>query len=136
MGNVLNFERTDPFSVECLFKTNEAGDATIVGTLDQGGTNKGWEIYYRGSLGGVISWQMVNTGGGSNAIELRTTDTFNDNKIHHLVCTYDGGSLAAGMKMYFDGVLNSPSVSQDNLSATIISPTNLRIGSRNNQIRV
>ncbi len=42
--------------------------------------------------------------------------------------TYDGSSTAAGVKMYGDGVSMSTTISDDNLSSTILNSSDMLVG--------
>lgn len=125
-GDVLDFERTDPFSIELMINTNDAGSpVAIIGKLS--GTT-GWEYCLRA---GKPELQLVNTGGDVNALRATTVSkTVNDSTTHHIVLTYDGSSKAAGVNFYIDGVAQGITTLSDTLTATTLSAVALQIAVR------
>jgi len=126
LGNVYNFERDQPFSWSGWFKTTNALRAeTLWSKIDS--TNAGYNAWVTsaGSIYAVVG--STNT----NKIRKGTTATgFNDGNWHHVVVTYNGGSLAAGLKIYVDGSLQPDTVTDDTLTTSILDSAVLSFGGR------
>lgn len=129
-GNIANFERTQPFSVVAIIKTAGAAGGII---SRRGGTPafKGWEF---NNIAGQLEFNLTNNAAINNRIRIRTAaNTFNNNNHYHAVVTYDGSSLASGIKIYVNGsseTLDPPIV--DNLTASILVSIDCNVGARNN----
>ena len=125
----LSFERTDPFSVSCWFKTvgTAAGARGLVTKRTTSGDFRGWGIFMSGN--DTLNFQVRSS--GSSQISLSTTVTYEDGMWHHALFTYDGSSSAAGAKVYMDGVEQSVEVSADNLTTTVDNTAPAQIGANN-----
>jgi hypothetical protein len=129
MGNVLDFERTDTFSFSCWFKTTLSVNAYLIAKMTNDATAQGYGIYMVTS--GSIGLILRNDNGTSNKIDLSTTATgFNDGKWHHLVWTYDGGSLASGITCIIDGSAEPTTVATNNLTANISNSAAFTLAAR------
>jgi hypothetical protein len=88
----------------------------------------GHEFYINAGTGKLRTSIFSNWAGGAastNLIQVEGTTNVNDNNWHVLGTTYDGSGLAAGVKMYVDGVPETTVTTFDNLtgaSDTIIGP--------------
>lgn len=118
LGDIANFERTDPFSAECWFKSISATIQAIFGRMGDTAPTRGWAIELNAS--GNLVCYMINDAGIGNYIYvyIPTTD-WADGVWHHLVFTYDGSSSASGIHIYVDGIDKTLTVGTDALSATI-----------------
>jgi Concanavalin A-like lectin/glucanases superfamily len=128
VGDVLNFERTDAFSFSLWFKMTSAQDAYIL-TKHSGATT--YTGYNFGSQAATTVFWRITNNYATNSINLSTVSSgWNDDEWHHAVCTYDGSSTAAGAHIYIDGVDQTLTVDQDDLSASIITSAPLCIGAQ------
>jgi len=122
-GNIASFERTQPFSFECWFKTSQV--SRFIASKDTG--TRGWGIYLAGA--GEVAFQLRNENG--TAINVKTTTTgFNNNVWRHLTISYDGSGLASGVSIFIDGILQAKTVISDNLNATIINSQFFQVSGR------
>lgn len=123
-GDIAGFEWNQPFSVECWFNQAAGFDVTIAGNYNSTDV-KGWHL---GIQEGYLRMSLV--GGAENFIQTYSTSTVTPNTYQHLVVTYDGSGLAAGVKIYLDGILLENSVFMDSLAETSIIPAtnNFRVG--------
>lgn len=129
LGNFASFERTDSFSLECWFKTSVIGLSHLLAKMENGGDFRGWGLRVNsGTLELVLSSKFNDP--GQSILRVRTINTFNDGLWHHLVVTYPGNSLAAGIRIYLDNVSQALVTVVDNLSGTIINTINLNFASR------
>ncbi len=132
MGNVLNFNYNQPFSVSFWEKTTTSGSMSFIAKQDSNSPYSGWNIQSGGSY---IFFQLVNNyGSSSTKVEVSTTNTVNyyDGNWHHFVVTYDGSGLGTGAKIIMDNVvlpIGGTGTSVSGFNTTNVIP--LYIGSRN-----
>jgi len=122
-GTIAQFERTDPFSIECWIKTSTASRmimSTANGTI-------GWELYIAG--GGTAFFSLNNNISGGNRITRYSASSVIGGAWTHIVVTYDGSSTLAGTNMYINGSLNNGS-GTDALTGTTVSGAILALGRR------
>ena len=125
-GNIMDFERTDAFSLEAWIKTTKTGEDIL--TRYSGG--KGIISYV--ATGGKIYISLRNTSGANEASRYSLYSII-DNNWHHIIITYDGSSSNTGIKIYIDGLDNTDIESGiNNLTSTIKTVSNLYIGGRTN----
>ena len=132
MGNVLNFERTDSFSFVAWVKRNQTGSADqIITKMINGGAYTGYMLAFS-STDTIIFYIRNNI---SNVAAVGTTGAFSGvDKWYHIVATYNGSSLAAGMKIYVNGNLVSAGAIENSLSASIVNTQPLQLAIRGTTI--
>ena len=129
VGNNLNFERTDSFSIAFWIKTSTTANNAIMAKWSA--TDRGWRIEVNGSAANSITLTLTNVF-STNDIEVYLANAnINDNTWHLIVFTYNGSSLASGVKIYKDGVPQNLTVATNNLSATILNTDEAKFGARN-----
>ena len=132
-GDVLDFERTDPFSVSMWvnFDADSSYEILISKIYHSASPLRGWEIQRDGS--GKIIFQFISTW-PTNAIDVISTTATIDaaDGWTHLLMTYDGSSSASGVTIYLDGSSIALTTNKDTLSATTINTDSLLIGTREN----
>lgn len=116
-GDIAGFEWNEPFSIECWFNQSPGYDVIITGNYNSTEV-KGWHL---GIQEGYLRMSLV--GGSENFIQTFSTSIVTTNTYQHLVVTYDGTGLAAGIKFYLDGLLLTNSVYSDTLAEVSIVPT-------------
>lgn len=131
------FDRTQLFSASLwvnpsTFTASEF--QSLIGNL-LGATNMGWEV----ALVSGPTTPATNTG-----VQVFLGNTYPTNCIlvtsapgtisasawSHIAVTYDGSSLAAGVKIYINGSLLTNTVPNDNLSSTTVNTNPIWIGER------
>jgi len=127
-GNVLNFERTDPFSIMAWVKTTDTV-GNIAGNSHSSSPYTGYSLVIDGSQ---LRVHLINDYVAGKRIEVdeAASGTVNDGNWHHVGMTYTGSSSAAGIKLFIDGQEIGTTTVADNLRATIISPVSLTIGKK------
>lgn len=126
-NSVYNFTKSSPFSISFWEKTSSSGITQVF--VDKFGTGtQGYFIF--ANTGNQLAFQLINSA-TSNAIKTTSSPTFIDNNWHNVVLTYDGSSLASGMKHYVDGVSYATTIVQDNLSGDTRTSSPLTLGARN-----
>ena len=129
VGNVLNFERTDAFSISAWCYFDGTGTMSIFSKLENTAPFRGYSLFQ--SSTSVLNFYLTNNNLPSNRIAVYanlpspTTSAWK-----HVVVTYDGSSNASGVNFYVNGSILSKTISIDTLSATIITSTNANIGAR------
>lgn len=128
MGDVINFERTDPFSLSFWIKRSSAGTTQIpFAKKDSTAPVAGWMI----RITTISKLEFIISHEAGNEAYISTSSTFTSTSDwYHIVATYNGSSLAAGMKIYVNGVAQATSTVTNNLSDTIITASSLNIGAR------
>lgn len=127
-----NFDGTTPFSIALWITTPSNGaDSTMLGTLNaSGGTFQGWEVQQQNPFaGGRLTFYLINNY-PSNAIAVQSTVGI-PSGLTYVVVTYDGSRTAAGVKIYFNAILQTNSVAINALSASTASGNPVRFGGRN-----
>ncbi len=131
ISDVLDFERTQPFTLSTWVKTTTDAGQSLITKQDSNSPFSGYNLQFGSS--GLLFFQLVNTY-TTNAIEVQSTNnlSYNDGVWHHVAAVYDGTSKASGVKLYFDGVQIAMTTNMDNLDATTVNSIALNLGSRNN----
>jgi|GEM_PF-1423967 len=131
MGNqtTYQFEYNDPFSLSTWIKTDTNLDRTFIGKLQNGGSYRGYYLFVNGGAEGYVAGEIRST--ATYRIYFKGSTVINDNQWHHVVMTYDGSGVGAGVKLYIDGVQDTVVLNIDNLqSNTIIDDAPFAIGAR------
>lgn len=131
-----DFDKNDKFSLALWLKPDATDTSTQVpiSKMRNAAPYVGWNlvINYGGSsnVPGKIDVQMLNT--LSNRIEIASSDVtkLNDDNWHHYVITYNGSSLANGVKIYEDGLELPLTIAKDTLTTSILNDYKVTIGDR------
>jgi hypothetical protein len=106
MGNVLDFERNQSFTVSGWFKSTTTGSASLVAKEGDAGFPEGWGIELKGDGSGQLRFVMVYQW-ATNCISIDTVaGGFNDGAWHHFAMVFDGAtnpSSASAVSFYVDG---------------------------------
>lgn len=121
MGDVLGFERTDPFSITGWFKTISTVSQYVVSKIDA--TERGWLVAQDD-----VSFGFSFNNSSSNRILVSTPRSWNDGLWHAFAVCYDGSSSASGVSVYIDGESQPLTTTFDTLSATTVDNAALRVG--------
>jgi len=128
---ILQFERTDAFSITAWIKRDVIDAAHMIVTKEtHGGNYEGYTLYIKAD--NKVSMLIVST--LANMIETReTTGSLTTTGTWYFVAmTYDGSSTAAGVKLYVSGRIQPVSYIVDSLDASILTTAHVNIGSRDN----
>lgn len=130
-AGTLNFGETDTFSLSIWTKTSFNSSAqAFFSKKVQGGTAQGYEFFIQASTG-FPQVLLVNTGTGSKLISVHAAINITDGNWHNIIMTYDGSSLAAGVQLFVDSILQSNVVVTDNLTGDFANAAQpFLIGSR------
>jgi len=125
-----DFEHNDSFSIETWIKTSKNNDNYIIGRRDGAGTI--WRGYCICIFtNGNIEVHLIHHHLNNEKIWVKGGTNVADGQWHHIGFSYNGSGVASGVKIYVDGNLETPSVSNDNLGGkTILNNIPLKIGAR------
>jgi hypothetical protein len=127
IGNVLNFDHNEPFSISLWFKTDHPFSSYILSKYDQT-AKSGYAVWYSGVSRQIYFFFESSS---SNGIQLRTTGSYGDGKWHHVMVTYNGNGSSSGFDIYVDDVLETLVIIKSNLLGnTTVNTNNLQIGAR------
>ena len=108
-----------------LPKDNSTG--AIMGRMDNpNAAYRGWDVWVEGNRIGthiIHAWP-------DNALKVVSRTQIKSNEWQHVAITYDGSRKAAGVRIYFNGVLQPADVPVDKLNGTIRSTVPFTIGQR------
>ena len=127
LGNIAGFERTDSFSAEAwIYPTTSVATLTIVSKATSAPAYTGWLVAFNNAK---IYVYLINNFATINEIIVSTTKTFPTSAWSHIVVTYDGTSLANGVKIYVNGTLQNTDVGYNSLTGSLINSEPTQIGS-------
>lgn len=124
-NQLLEFERTEAFSIECWFNSTSSATMSLVSKQKDTGTFEGFGINVL--LGKP---RLVIRDISSNVISVESVNAYNDGLWHHVVMTYDGNSAVAGAKLYIDGSEERVIVQSGTLTSTIKNNADLQVSGR------
>jgi len=120
LANESNFDvdRTHKFSYSVWFKA-----VAHTGTLVAKNTAaaNGFEMLMITGTGHILYFVRATDPTSDLLVSTKPNVQLGDNAWHHSVCTYDGSSMAAGLKVYIDGVLVALNITNDTLSTSILN---------------
>ena len=125
-GNILNYERTQPWTAWGAIQMYGVSPPAIAGgivfsnvTAPSDPAFPGYEMWV--DKQGFMRVRVINNAATFNMIGMIGAVFLADGKKHMLCATYDGSSLAAGIKLYVDGVQDTGAFSEGSfLTASII----------------
>jgi hypothetical protein len=135
MGNVLQFERTQPWSFGAAIVMGTALPATaavIATNVTTSTAFPGIDLMFVNSAG-KLHVRLINNI-TSNFIGVFGSTLLNDGKPHYAWSEYSGSGLASGVTLYVDGVPETLTVESDTLAglSTVAAGQNLFIGNQKN----
>lgn len=135
MGDVLDFERTDSFTLFAWIKSADVPGAAgaisiIIGKQNNSSPFSGYDLSIS-SATDVLEFELMNTLTTSDLRIRGTTDVI-DGKWHQVAVVYGGTSAASGATFYIDGrVDTTATIVANTLDATTITAFPLQIGTNN-----
>lgn len=133
IGNKLNFERTDAFSIAAWIRVKSFPPFAAIATkMDSTLTANGRGYFFSYEQTGQLGFILRNViSPAQNRIYVQTQNAALSLNIYTHVClTYNGTSDASGVLMYADGTSRSTNSVQNNLTGTTITTQGLAIGGR------
>lgn len=129
LAGLAGFTRHDPVSVAFWIKPGERNARAAVlhtaGFYTNDADGSGLELLI---ADGKLRWSVIHLWPGSAAsVEMR--DELPVGEWTHIVATYDGTALAAGLRLFVNGIDAKPTVLRDGLDGSIAGAT-MEVGSR------
>jgi hypothetical protein len=125
-NSYLSFERNQTYTLSAWVKTNSA-NGSILSKMNASGNFRGYDLYCKSD--GVIRAHLIHSL-NSNEIIVDGSTQIDDGEWHFVVITYNGSSIASGVKIYVDGTLESLTIVKDTLNKTIQIDVNFIIGAQ------
>ena len=121
-----NWERTDPFSISAWVRAN--GWGCIFAKLPWSTPPYDGYFFVVNPPGRL--WLILRGGSPLTAFEAISTSGNNliDGNWHHAVATYDGSSLAQGVRLFVDNQETARAIGLNTLSQSILNTDSSRIG--------
>jgi Concanavalin A-like lectin/glucanases superfamily len=127
LGDFLNFERTDSFSIHLRLKANATSYATDAGVMSRfDGSGIGISLRLAGASTGD-PFQLTLRAGSGNALIVNIARPSNTD-IVDLILTYSGNSAPSGIIGYVDGATQTQTTVANTLTSTIITTANATLG--------
>jgi hypothetical protein len=121
-----SFERTDSFSLSGWFYMPSNVSGTLLSKLPAPTPSSGWDLVQTaGSATPHVALQLVGTG-----VAQGETPSVGEGAWHYVVATYSGTSTVAGMQIYVDGVSQTLTALNNNLTGTIVNSITPQINGR------
>lgn len=122
-----NFERTNSFSIEVWFYQTSMKNGSLVSHGTPSPQLRGWMA--QSWTGRNLGLSLCSDNVAVNYLNVRTAASiFTFNTWNHAVFTYNGSSLASGIKIYVNGALKAGTVVANALTDTIQNTEPLRVG--------
>ncbi len=126
MGNVLDFERTSPFTMSAWVKLPSASPSTADQVVSKADASAiGYSFVIRGDV--ANDPVEIELRGSGQWLTMQSDQVWTTGWTH-LVWTYDGSNTPGGMKLYRDGVSQSLTTVSNNLASNITNTGNFNIG--------
>ncbi len=112
-----DFDVSDSFSLELWIKTTSNAVMNLMSKQDDTGFQGYAMICNVGKARVVVRDQL------GNVIAREFNLLINDDVFHHVVMTYDGSGVVAGLSVYVDNTQNDTITSSDTLTGSLLTPT-------------
>lgn len=109
MGDVLDFERTDSFTLSAWIKTKSVANQGVFGKMQGGPVHRGYDFAVLPD--GLVKAHVISAW-SINAVARTTSRGVADGNWRHVAATYDGSLRHHGLKLFIDG-REATSVSQE-----------------------
>jgi hypothetical protein len=132
MGNVLNFERLDTFSISAWVKKNDNGlGGAIIAKQETSGNLKGWLFYF--NTDNTLRFFLRRQNQTYNRLIATSTNSISTGSWNHVLVTYDGSSTELGFNFYINGVDAGSNGAGSTLGggSSLATTIPLQIGARN-----
>ncbi|MBL8850412.1 MAG: DUF1553 domain-containing protein [Planctomycetaceae bacterium] len=129
-ADVGDFEHNQKLTVAAWINpTASDGSGAICSRLDVSAKFRGWDFWLEARRAGM---HIVSEWPGQ-ALKVVGKAQLPANEWTHVAVSYDGSGKAAGVKVYYNGVVQQLNVEQDSLSGSIKTAVPFRIGMRSNE---
>lgn len=133
-NTAFNFDSDHAFSVSAWVKTTDANRTaqTIIGTLDSGNNLRGWELTLVnvGTNQAIVYFLLFSNYPSNALLTYQTGSSVNTNVLNHIVVTYPGDKVAANVKIYVNGTLQTTASGGDTLTGATTNSVVAQVGRR------
>lgn len=126
-GSVLSFEHTQPFTMTTWVKPLTTAVMSIFDKQDSPTTFRGYALVLNAGKPQLV---LRSNNPTSDRLVVLSNTAVTTGEWSHVAVTYDGGKIAAGVKVYINGAFVTSAAVTDNLTGSIISTIRFRIGRR------
>ncbi len=123
-GDLADFGYFDKFSLLAWVRTDESSGGTIISRMADMPQGEGFSVAVEK---GAVHVRLVKRW-LDDAIRVATRGTLKPGDWHHVLVSYDGSRLAAGIRVYLDGQPAEMTVLLDELNQSFSTKAPLRIG--------
>ncbi|MEM7386229.1 MAG: DUF1553 domain-containing protein, partial [Verrucomicrobiota bacterium] len=124
--NIPPVERDEPFTFTAWLKTSGKGNGSVFARMDEAKKHRGYDLWLQdGRLGTHLIHEYPD-----NALKVVTKEPLEADTWYHVAIGYDGSSKGSGIRITIDGVMVETKVENDQLSDSILTETDFRIGAR------
>ena len=124
-GKVGNYQTADSFTGSFWTNVGGKGSGTFMAHLDESDNQRGWEIELDQNR-----VALVLNSGAQKTVKTTTDNTLAPNMWQNVCVTYDGSGKADGIKIYFDGKLQSTKADIPVIDGSIYSEVPLSVAKR------
>jgi hypothetical protein len=128
--SAFSFERTDSFSLSGWVKMGSNSSGQIL-TKQSAGESNGWMLF-QSPVGSSPAIELALVGTNAQTLALARTPSISMGVWHYVVATYSGTGTTAGMSIYVDGVPQTLTTIENNLSTSILNNVTPAINGRTN----
>jgi hypothetical protein len=128
LGNVLSFERTDPFSISAWVRVLSFSSFGTITTKMASANLRGYFFNY--NTNGTLAVIIRSLSSGNRIFVQTSSAALSLGVWGHVVLTYDGSSQASGVKFYADGTTLATTTTENTLTGTIVTTQPLTFGGR------
>ncbi len=132
MGDILDFDKDEPFSISAWVKATLGATQAIVTKEENGGDFEGYNFIL--DAAGALTFFLVHDIAPADYIAVFSSEKVVDEVWAHVMVTYDGSITAAGVLLYKDGLNLTENTISDTLTDTTVNAAPLNIGARDNRL--
>jgi hypothetical protein len=129
-GQLIELDTHKPFSISAWIFPTSNSPSTVVSKMDDASAYRGFDLIIeqgRPAIHLIHHWP-------DNFIKKITKKPLSLNSWHHVLVSYDGSSLAAGVLIYVDGQAMGMDVVGDKLGGTITTQKPVHLGRRSDSV--
>jgi hypothetical protein len=120
------FDKNDPYTLAAWVKTSHTEPMSVIARVNDDNAHQGFDL----SIVGLAPHGVLVHSHPASSLIVGGSEAFSADEWHHLAATHDGSARATGMKIYVDGVEQTPNVMNDSLDASTLTDAPLNIGQR------
>ena len=117
-------DSNNSFSISCWVKLTSQSNATILTNMDPQNYHRGWKLMVKNNRL-MFTLSSVHPG---NQFSLLTQKELPENSWFHVTVTYDAYPDSQGLNFYVDGEHQNTVQASNDLTGSIVSRSNIRIG--------